>query len=72
MARKYYAEGFFALLKQIQKLKVKNKNDKSKLKFLNLCSVILLFHFYILHFGGVYLEIGFWNLANGIATLRSQ
>jgi hypothetical protein len=45
--------GLAANPKQIQKSKVKNKNDKSKLKIFNLCSVILLFHFYILHFGGV-------------------
>jgi len=33
---------------EIQKLKVRNQNDKVKLKTFNLCSVILHFYFYIL------------------------
>jgi len=40
---------------EIQKSKVKNKNDNSKRKKFNLCSVTL-------HFIGTCLELGFWDL----------
>jgi hypothetical protein len=39
--------------KQIQKSKVKDKNDKSKPKIFKLYSVILHFYFYIFRFEGV-------------------
>jgi hypothetical protein len=47
---------------EIQKSKVKNQNDNSKCEFFNLCSVILHFDFYFLHFEGICLEFGFRDL----------
>ena len=36
----------------------------------NLKMLCLPLYLYFLHFEGAYLEIGFWNLANEIATPR--
>jgi hypothetical protein len=47
---------------EIQKSKFKDQNDNLKCKNFDLCFVTLHFYFYFLHFSGICLEIGFWDL----------